>query len=100
LHTTFTYSGIKTPGAGEIQAYIGTHDEDSVRLYDHRFAQRVRVVTKRLHEYGSIPTDIVFQHVASGPKNLDDVFQIAAGLERLARQLYEPSELTQGAKHE
>ena len=63
------------------------HDEETARQYEARFGVRVRQISETLRRHRAIPTDVFFRHVEEGPKSDHDVFQIAAGLERLAKQV-------------
>jgi hypothetical protein len=63
------------------------HDENTARQYVARFKTRVDQVTRELRRRSPNSSDVLFRHVDEGPQNDHDVFQIIAGLERMAKEL-------------
>ena len=78
---THSLSGIV---AGEERAF---HDDNTARQYVARFKIRVDQVAREFRRRSPNSSDALFRHVDEGPQNDHDVFQIAAGLERLAKEL-------------
>jgi hypothetical protein len=80
-------AGYHFPTKEEVEASIVDHDEYTVALYRHRFAPRVREVAIGLRRHKAIPTDVFFKYSETLPMTLEDITNIAHGLERLGRQL-------------
>lgn len=57
--------------------------------YENRFASRTHRLASEFRREDVPQTDVFFKVVDHGPAGEEDVFQIVAGLERLARQLRE-----------
>lgn len=65
------------------------YDQDTVGHYIERFEWRVRRVAREFSRHKACSADVFFRHVDEGCKSEHDIFQITAGLERLAKQLPE-----------
>jgi hypothetical protein len=82
-HGGYTYDAADVAKAQERTARL------VVENYEYRFAAQARYLAGEFRRTRIPQTDVLFRIVADGPKDDEDVFQIAGGLERLARQLRE-----------
>jgi hypothetical protein len=83
-----THGGMSNAEAWE-QARL-MRDDNLVRFYRQRFEAIVRDLAREFRRYERTPTiDMFFRHVANGPSNEHDIFQIREGLLRLSQGVRE-----------
>jgi hypothetical protein len=76
----------------ELEQAQRARTEMLARHYNSRYAARARQLARDFRRFQVPQTDVFFKLVDAGPQDEHEIFQIAAGLDRLAKQLREPPE--------